>query len=100
MHIPRAMFSGAICLFCYSKYGVGSSNVSAENLNFPEFQLLDADAPSLLREANGYENGLASEVEVMSLICGLGDLLHRIGHWGVSRKFASILEVLIHAESN
>ena len=92
MHVPRAMFSSAICLFCYSKYGNGSNAVSVE---FPELQLLDADVSALLREA---KSGSSADVE-MGALCGLVDMLQRIGHWEISRTFASILGVLLQTEA-
>ena len=92
MHVPRAMFTGAICLFCYSKYGDGASDGSVV---FPELQLLDADVSSLLREV---KSGSSADVEIGPL-CGLVDLLQRIGHWEISRTFASILGVVLQAES-
>ncbi len=94
MHVPRAMFFSAICLFCYSKYGDGAQE---QQLIFPELQLRDNDVSALLREADGNRNG--SDVEIGPL-CTLVDLLERIGHWEIARKFASILGGLIHAESS
>ncbi len=95
MHVPRTMFSGAICLFCYSKYGDSGAGNDVSATRFPELQLLDADIPSLLREA---KSGSSGDVEIGPL-CGLVDLLQRIGHWEISRTFASILGALLQAES-
>jgi len=92
IHVPKAIFSSAICLFCYSKHGDGGNDSSAD---FPEFHVLDTAVHSLLREAKG---GSSTDVE-MGLLYGLVDLLQRIGHWGISRTFASILGVLLQAES-
>ena len=95
MHVPRAMFSSAICLFCYSKYGEGGASSDPPDPRFPELQLLDADVSSLLREV---KRSSSTDVEIGPL-CGLVDLLQRIGHWEISRTFASILGVLLQAES-
>lgn len=61
---------------------------------FPEFRLFDTTVTPLLREARGS----STDVEMGSLY-GLVDLLKRIGHWEVSRKFASVVGVLLQAES-
>lgn len=94
IHVPRALFFGAICLFCYSKYG---DEADEQHLDFPELKLLDVDVSMLSREANGYKKG--NDLETGPL-CGLVDLLQRIGHWEIARKFAALLSALIHAESS
>ena len=92
IHVPKAVFSGAICLFCYSKYGDKGNNISVD---FPEFHLLDASVLSLLKEARG---GSSTDIETGALY-GLADLLQRVGHWEISRTFACILRALLQAES-
>lgn len=94
IHVPRALFFSAICFFCYSKYGDGTDE---QHLDFPELKVLDIDVSELLREANGYKKG--NDLEIGPL-CGFVDLLQRIGHWEIARKFASLLGALIHAESS
>lgn len=95
IHIPRALFYSAICLFCYSKYG--SSLGEQNKWDFPEFQLLHVNVASLLRGAKGSSS---RNDEDFGPVYGFADLLQRIGHYEVSRKFASILGVVIHAEAN
>lgn len=87
------MFSSAVCLFCYSNYDDGGDE---QHWDFPEFQLLGVNQSALLREANEYK--YRSEEE-LGPVYGFVDLLQRIGHWEILRKFASILGVLIHVES-
>lgn len=99
LHVPRAMFLAAVCFFCYSKFGT-HDDATFENLDFPEFKLLGTNTASLLFEANGYRYGRPAAIEANGLLCGLTDLLQRIGHWEIARKFASILGALIHNESN
>ncbi|KAK5949622.1 hypothetical protein OHC33_009429 [Knufia fluminis] len=94
IHVPRALFISAISLFCYFKYNDGGAE---QRLDFPEFQLLDINVQALLREANAHKHGSDEELgSVFEFI----DLLQRIGHWGISRKFATILGELIHAETS
>lgn len=35
-----------------------------------------------------------------SMMCTLIDMLQRIGHWGISRKYAATLSTLVHADSD
>lgn len=100
IHVPRAMFFSAICLFCYAKYSDsgGEGNVhqqQRQQLRFPEFEMLDTDPSVLVREVSRHERG--HEVRY-SHVCGFIDLLRRIGHFGISGKFVSILSVLVGAE--
>ncbi|EON65742.1 hypothetical protein W97_04981 [Coniosporium apollinis CBS 100218] len=99
LHVPRAMFLAAVCFFCYSKFGT-HDDATFESLDFPEFKLLGTNTASLLFEANGYRYGRPAAIEANGLLCGLTDLLQRIGHWEIARKFASILGALINNESN
>lgn len=91
LNVPKCVFAGIICLFCYTKYG-GSANDACGS--FSEFRLFDSTVASLVRDARGSSN----DVE-MGTLYGLVDLLKRIGHWEISRRFASIAEVLLQAES-
>ncbi|TKA66028.1 hypothetical protein B0A49_08116 [Cryomyces minteri] len=34
------------------------------------------------------------------MLCTLTDMLHRIGHWAIARKFAAILEMLVRADTD
>jgi len=95
IHVPRAMFASAICLFCYSKYGCEGKN--GEQLDFPEFTLLDVHVAALLLEINKTKRSGDDE---LSPVHEYIDLLQRIGHWEISRKFASILRTLIQVESS
>lgn len=92
MHVPRALFFSAICLFCYSKYGGGEDE---RRVDIPELRMLDVDEAALLREANGTKKG--SNLEI-GPFCVLVDLLQRIGHWEIARKFASLLGAVVYAE--
>ena len=107
IHVPRIIFACVLCLFCYSKHGNGvstetdyRSNPHAPDVHAPEFPLLEVDISALLREATGYQSSSASSpYDTTSAIYGLCDLLRRVGHWEISRKFASIVTVLMQNES-
>ena len=91
IHIPRIMFASAVCLLCHSKYDSGGNIVT---LKASELQLLRVDADTLVKDAKG---ALSTDVGIGPL-CGLADLLQRIGHWNISRMFASILGIVLEAE--
>lgn len=103
IHVPRAMFLAALSWYCYTRYGTdtGSEEMSAQGaLDFPEMQLLKVNPAMLLFEANGFKLGKPAAVEASGALCGLTDLLQRIGHWEIARKFGSILGALIHNETD
>ena len=91
IHIPRIMFAGAICLLCHSKYETGRQIAAS---TFPELHLLRVDVDALMNDA---QKGSATDGGIGPL-CGLADLLQRIGHWNISRIFASILGIVLQAE--
>lgn len=91
IHVPRCAFSSIICLFCYAKYSDGGND---SPLDFPEFQFFSTAVASLLKEAKG-----SSSLDIgLSPLYGFVDLLQRIGHWGISRTLASLVEVMLQAE--
>lgn len=92
IHIPKCVFSGLICLFCYMKYGDDETDLAGA---FVEFRLFDINITTMLRELRG---SVSSDIG-MDTLYGLVDLLKRIGHWEISRTFASIIETLLHAEA-
>ncbi|ETN41350.1 uncharacterized protein HMPREF1541_03285 [Cyphellophora europaea CBS 101466] len=95
IHVPRAMFCSAVCLFCQAKYGDGGNQ--SLPCTFPELQLFDTNVTSSIRTAREPQStGGDGSKSVYNFV----DLLQRIGHWQISRKFASILSVLIHTETS
>lgn len=52
------------------------------------------ETSTLLFEAHDYRTSRPQTSE-SSTLCGLVDLLHRIGHWRLSRKFAEQLSFLL-----
>ncbi|KAI1630221.1 early growth response protein [Exophiala viscosa] len=102
IHVPRAMFRAGIAWFCYTRFGIETGvnkALAAENLEFPEFKLLGVNPALLLFQANGYKHGRPTAAEVNAALCGLTDLLRRIGHWEIARRFAAILGALLHDEA-
>ncbi|KAK0262732.1 hypothetical protein LTR35_017660 [Friedmanniomyces endolithicus] len=95
VHIPRAIFLIAICWHCAYRYNNDNDTISLTSLTFPEAAVLGVDPSTLLFEANGYKHGRPTPVEVNEVICRFADLLQRLGHWEIARKFASIIDALV-----
>lgn len=99
IHVPRALYRAATIWYAYSEFG-GNEDTSFPELSsnsdiaFPEFSFLKLNSQALLFEANGYRVSRPKTSE-SSTLCGLVDLLHRIGHWGLSRKFGEQMNVLL-----
>lgn len=118
IHVPRAMFRAGIAWFCYTRFGSrggagAGANADAQRapasaaavvgvgdgLDFPEFKIVGVNPALLLFQANGYKHGRPSTTEINAALSGLTDLLRRIGHWEIARRFAAILGALLHNEA-
>ena len=95
MHVPRAIFTVAITWFCAIHYNRNPSTVHSAELDFPEIQLLGLNPGVLLSEALGDKHTRPTASKAKEKLCRFADLLQRLGHWGIARKFAAIIEVLI-----
>ena len=103
IHVPRAMFLAAISWYCFIHYGPPpalESHPMRESLDFPEIRLLGVNSAALLFESNGFRRETPKNVNASGALCGLADLLQRIGHWEIARKFGPILAALIHQEKS
>ncbi|KAE8374198.1 hypothetical protein BDV26DRAFT_300374 [Aspergillus bertholletiae] len=94
IHIPLMIFRAAIIWYCYTTFGTDTPDTVRRPLNFPELSNLGIDCQKLLFEANGFKASRPTSSDSYTF-CGLVDMLQRIGHWGISRRFASILAVLL-----
>ncbi len=102
IHVPRAMFRAGIAWFCYTRFGsqqdVGQTNAT-DHPEYPEFKTIGVNPTLLLFQANGYKHGKPTTTETNASLSGLTDLLRRIGHWEIARRFAAILGALLHNEA-
>lgn len=94
MHIPRIIFRAALVWFCYTTFGSDLPDASPPTLLFPELTRLRINCKQLLFEANGF-SATRPRTAGSSTFCRLIDCLTRIGHWGISKRFASILGLLL-----
>lgn len=124
IHIPHCLFLAGIASYCYSRFRrMSSQDASPEQeFSFPEFHLPGVGVPhyhlgppsastnlhSRTDRSDGNRNGQhgeqgrqSSDLAVplgASMLCTLTDMLQRIGHWGIARKFACILGTLSQAD--
>lgn len=106
IHVPRAMFQAGIAFFCYTRFGSqpGSeqreTGATGETLEWPEFKMISVNPALLLFQASGYKHGKPNTTETNASLSALTDLLRRIGHWEIARRFAAILGALLHNEGD
>lgn len=100
VHVPRALFLGAITVYCSSRFSSGVERRprrSQCHLDFPEIKMLGTHPTLSLPDTNNSRPGKLSPFD-SSTLCRLTDHLQRVGHWEIARKFALILETLIHSD--
>ncbi|KAH6700582.1 fungal-specific transcription factor domain-containing protein [Leptodontidium sp. MPI-SDFR-AT-0119] len=100
IHVPRSVFLAAIAWYCYIQFdqaGCGLPQTFGESLDITESMVFGANPLQLLFEASGFKIEKPKLTEI-SPLRGLTDMLHRIGHWGISRRFARILGLLLYGE--
>ena len=85
IHVPKTMFHAGIVIYSYVKFS--RDPVEASDIRPGEFSCLPG-----LSSVNACWNLLQS-ID-FSTLSGVIGVLRRIGHWGISRKYASILEAL------
>lgn len=95
IHVPKAVFYSAIVVYSYIrlKPTAGAYTPSQAEVNVPELQISGSSGPANL-SSDRTSSDIFSPVEP-SVLCSAIDILRRIGHWEISRKFASILETLL-----
>jgi hypothetical protein len=94
IHVPRIIFRAALVWFCYTEFGVDTTTNCHESVEFPELQKIGVNCQRLTFEAHGFRV-LRPTVSDSSTFCSLIDILSRVGHWGISRLFSSILNLLV-----
>ncbi|KAH6971261.1 fungal-specific transcription factor domain-containing protein [Ilyonectria sp. MPI-CAGE-AT-0026] len=98
IHVPKAIFYSAIVVYSYIKFvrTVDSYTPSEDDANIPELQVSESVArpTSYFGQSDGASRAILSTVEP-SILCNAIELLRRISYWEMSRKFSSILELLL-----
>lgn len=98
IHVPRAMFCAALIWYCYAEYGQSNTDEGAMRMTeFPEFKQLGISGRRVLFEAHGFKNTRPTRLQSI-VATGLQDLLERMGHWEISRKFASLITYMVYGD--
>jgi hypothetical protein len=96
IHVPRALFYSAVVIFSYVK-SAATANLnlppSPEEINIPELQVSEPSGTSASKTGRSGSTRFGSIDP--SLICHIIDLLRRVGHWEMSRSYATTLESLL-----
>jgi hypothetical protein len=94
IHVPRSLFYAGLVVYAYIRNQQTSRLAASSRANEP------ASGASSIR--NAYLTASISETTAQSvpavdigMVCNIADLLQRIGHWELSRRFASILGTLL-----
>ncbi|KIW32627.1 uncharacterized protein PV07_04158 [Cladophialophora immunda] len=97
IHVPRALFSAAIVWATFlNSLSVFPPDPAPDGaLDFPELKLLGINFAHQWQDVMGFRKGNLSAIKA-STLCTLADTLKQIGYWEISRKFSSILALLIH----
>ncbi|KAI1171867.1 fungal-specific transcription factor domain-containing protein [Nemania sp. FL0916] len=95
IHVPKATFYSALVVYSYIKFKPSADAYAPaqDEVDAPELQV-SGSTGALGSNSEKASAALLSPVEP-SILCNAIDLLRRIGHWEISRKFASILQILL-----
>ncbi|KAI0448203.1 hypothetical protein F4803DRAFT_13268 [Xylaria telfairii] len=93
IHVPKAAFYSGMVVYSYIKFKPPADPYASshDEVNLPELQVSGSTSTLNTDKAS---TTIFSPVEP-SILCNAIDLLRRIGHWEISRKFASILQSLL-----
>lgn len=94
IHVCKGLFHSAIIIFCFTKFSPKSRcyTPTDDEISLPEIQAWNPASISPQANDNAWST-LMSPTD-SSIICNHIDILYRIGHWGIARKYASILELM------
>ncbi|ETS77010.1 hypothetical protein PFICI_10884 [Pestalotiopsis fici W106-1] len=94
IHVPKALFYSALATTCFLKFGPNREPlIFMQEMDMPEFQ-----CPTTVNTVDSSgAKGRVNRIPPIdsSLLCRAVDLLRRIGHWEISRRFYSVLNPLL-----
>jgi hypothetical protein len=102
LHVPRSIFLAALAWYCYIQFDEGqpvTSHTSQLPLDLPEVKLFNINPYQYLVETSMLKKGKPTLHEANHL-GGLLDMLPRLGHWGISKRLARILGLLVHGDQH
>ena len=99
-HVPWSMFLAALVWYCYIEFSEEQPDTSQDSqllLDLLEVKLFNINPYQYLAETSVPKSGKPILHEA-SPLGGLTDMLPRMGHWGISKRLARILRLLIYGE--
>ncbi|KAL2783255.1 hypothetical protein BJX66DRAFT_134762 [Aspergillus keveii] len=87
IHLPRALFGAAISWFCFTHIG-GQQGIDARAFDTPEIQSIRRHTVVPVQLEKGIRDSVFAD---LSHVHHFIDLLNRVGRWGISASFASVL---------
>lgn len=97
IHLPRVLFNTAIIWYWYAEFGHESIEIYDHLDEFTELKMLGINCKNLLFEAHGFKVARPTKLE-SSTLYELVDLLRRQGSWPISRKLASLINLVVHGD--
>jgi hypothetical protein len=98
IHVPRVLYWAALVWYCFLEFARDqSTQLAYEDLQFEEFSRLGIKISDLLLR-EGWSESQQPTVMTSRILERIVDLLTRIGHWTISRKFASLMISLVHRD--
>lgn len=93
LHVPRAVFWASLAISTFVRFKVRSSLATTfADHHFEEIDPAQLEEARLLSTISGAETALKLATSTMR------DLLQHHGHWGLCRRFASILNEIVRSE--
>ncbi|PWW73007.1 hypothetical protein C7212DRAFT_359756 [Tuber magnatum] len=90
IHVPRALFHTGVVWYCWTKFAPRVDDGRNMEREWDEMEMLAVDTEKILSTV-----GSGRRVIEKANLCVLTDILRRVGHWGVARRFARILGELV-----
>lgn len=96
IHVPKALFYSGIVIYNYIKSATNvnlNTPLRQDDLDIPEFRVSEQTG-AMDCSSDVSSKAMFSHIDT-SILCYIVDLLRRVGHWGISRRYALILENIL-----
>ena len=90
IHVPRALFHTGVVWYCWAKFAPQVDDGRNVDREWDEMEMLGVDTDKIPGAG-----GSGRRVIEKANLCALTDMLRRVGHWGIARRFARILGELV-----
>lgn len=100
IHVPRVLYWAALVWYCCVECGqIYVAETQSQEYHFAELERYGLTVKEILLRYNcaGYPESTDTK-RTSSILPRMIDILERMGHWGISRKFASLITLLVDKE--